>query len=118
MQYFTDCQQITLESVLKRGEYKRHAMNPEDLEWFVYVVECRDKSFYTGIAKNVSQRIDQHNEGKGAKYTRGRGPVRLLAQTGPFSHGEALRLERSIKKCSKPEKLTMLSSSEPNKETK
>ena len=118
MQSFTDCQQFPLESVLKRREYMQHAMNPEDLEWFVYVVECRDKSFYTGIAKDVGQRIDQHNEGKGAKYTRGRGPVRLLAQNGPFSQGEALRLERSVKKCSKPEKLAFLNAAEPKSLTK
>ena len=113
MQSCSDCQQIPLETVLKGREYSYYAMNPEDLEWFVYLVECRDKSFYTGIAKDVSQRIGQHNEGKGAKYTRGRGPVRLLAQSGPFSQGDALRLERIIKKCSKSEKLAVLQAAQP-----
>ena len=113
MQSCGDCQQIPLETALKGREYSYCAMNPEDLEWFIYVVECRDKSFYTGIAKDVPQRIDQHNEGKGAKYTRGRGPVRLLAQNGPFSQGDALRLERSIKKCSKSEKLARLQAVQP-----
>ena len=46
--------------------------------WFVYVVRCRDGTLYTGIARDVVARIAKHNEGKGARYTRGRGPVRLL----------------------------------------
>ena len=65
--------------------------------WWVYLVECRDGSQYTGIAVDVARRIDQHNAGKGARYTRGRGPVRLVAKTGPMVRGEALRLEARVK---------------------
>ena len=97
MQSFTDCQQFPLESVLERGEYLQHAMNPGDLEWFVYVVECRDKSFYTGIAKDVAQRIEQHNEGKGAKFTRGR-KWKLAYSKRYLSKSVAMREEYKLKK--------------------
>jgi putative endonuclease len=62
-------------------------------EWYVYLLECRDGSFYCGIARDVARRVDLHNSGKGAKYTRGRGPVRVVATSTPLEKGEALRLE-------------------------
>ena len=46
--------------------------------WFVYMVRCNDGTFYTGISPDVQKRVDLHNSGKGAKYTRGRIPVRLV----------------------------------------
>jgi putative endonuclease len=46
--------------------------------WQVYLVRCADGSFYTGIARDLTARIDSHNRGTGAKYTRGRGPVELV----------------------------------------
>lgn len=73
--------------------------------WFVYVVECSDGSLYTGVALDVARRIAVHNQGKGAKYTRGRRPVELLAEAGPLSRGDALRLEREIKQLPRGEKL-------------
>jgi len=66
-------------------------------EYFVYLVECADGTLYTGIAKDVERRIVQHDEGRGARYTRGRGPVKLLARAGPLPWGDALRLEREVK---------------------
>ena len=54
--------------------------------WQVYLVRCADGSYYTGIARDLTARIDSHNQGTGAKYTRGRGPVELVyaepARTG------------------------------------
>ena len=47
-------------------------------EWFVYILECSDKSLYTGITKNIPARLAKHNSGKGAKYTRSRRPCRLV----------------------------------------
>jgi putative endonuclease len=66
--------------------------------WFVYIVECGDGSLYTGIAKDVQARIEIHNKGKGAKYTRGRGPVRIKASSGPHNKSQALSLEAQIKR--------------------
>ena len=69
------------------------------MPWYVYVVECKDGSLYTGIAKDVEERIALHNAGKGAKYTRGRGPVRVVAESKAMrSMGKALKLEAKIKK--------------------
>ncbi len=48
-----------------------------DEGWSVYIVECSDRTFYTGITNDLERRVDEHNAGKGARYTRGRGPVSL-----------------------------------------
>ena len=66
--------------------------------WFVYIVRCTDASLYTGIARDVSARIAQHDAGKGARYTRGRGPLALCAVRKCTSKGDALRLELAIKR--------------------
>lgn len=65
--------------------------------WFVYLIECRDGSVYTGIAVDVARRYAMHVAGKGAKYTRSRPPARLL---GTFEHPDrasASRAEYAIK---------------------
>lgn len=66
--------------------------------WYVYLLECGDGSFYTGVANDVDRRVEEHNTGRGAKYTRGRGPVRLLAQSGPLDKSAAHSEEHRIKK--------------------
>ena len=65
--------------------------------WFVYVLLNPPGICYTGIAKDVARRLEQHNAGQGARFTRGRGPWRLLHMEGPLSHGDALRREAAIK---------------------
>lgn len=78
-------------------------------KWYVYLVRCADKTIYTGIALDVDKRIKEHNEGKrGAKYTRGRGPVALIKSFEVLSKGEALKLEYQIKKMPKDEKQKFL----------
>lgn len=74
-------------------------------KWYVYILKCADDTLYTGITKNLEKRIKQHNEGKGAKYTRGRGPVALVKSFTCNSKGEALKLEYRLKQLSKEEKL-------------
>ena len=59
-------------------------------DWTVYILRGGDGSLYTGIAKDVQARIKQHNEGRGATYTRTRLPVKLLYQPGALTHSEAL----------------------------
>ena len=66
--------------------------------WHVYIVRCSDQSLYTGIAKDVSVRVAQHNAGKGARYTRGRLPVELVYREAIGEHGAALRREIAIKR--------------------
>lgn len=82
----------------------------EDKLWYLYIVECRDGSLYTGITDDVHRRISQHNAGKGAKYTRGRGPVSLRYQESCTSHGDALRRELEIKRMTRQEKLALIES--------
>jgi putative endonuclease len=72
--------------------------------WYVYILRCRDQSLYTGIARNVKARIALHEAGRGARYTRGRGPFTLCVSRRCSEHGDALRLEYAIKQLSRDEK--------------
>jgi len=74
-------------------------------KWIVYILRCCDGTLYTGITNNLEKRIEQHNERKGAKYTRGRGPVALVKSFEVLSKSEALKLEYKIKQLSREEKL-------------
>lgn len=77
---------------------------PGPISHFVYLVVCADHTLYTGYTTNVARRLAAHNAGTGARYTRGRRPVTLVA-TWPFaSKGEALRAERMIKGLSRVQK--------------
>ncbi len=82
----------------------------EPMMWTVYLLRCSDQTLYTGITNNLEQRVKAHNEGKGAKYTRGRGPVEVVwSQTG-FSKSEALKIELRIKNFSRKEKEALIAS--------
>jgi len=72
--------------------------------WFVYVARCADGTLYTGIARDVAARIAQHDAGKGARYTRGRGPLSVRAVRRCVSKAEALRLELAVKALSRADK--------------
>lgn len=67
-------------------------------DWYVYIVRCADQSLYTGIARDVEQRIARHNAGAGAAYTRARRPVILVHQEAAADRGAALRREAAIKR--------------------
>ena len=66
--------------------------------WFVYLARCADGTLYTGIARDVATRIALHDAGKGARYTRGRGPLAVCAVRRCTSKGDALRLELAVKR--------------------
>ena len=72
--------------------------------YYLYILECADKTFYTGITNDLEKRIKTHNLGLGAKYTRGRIPVKLLEFISANSQSEALRLEHQVKKLPKLKK--------------
>ncbi len=72
--------------------------------WFVYLARCSDGTLYTGIARDVRARLAQHDAGKGARYTRGRGPLVLCAVRRCTSKGDALRLELAIKRLTRADK--------------
>jgi len=74
--------------------------------WFIYIVLCsKDNTLYTGITNDLDRRIEQHNANKGAKYTRGRGPITLVKSFTRSTKSEALKLEYRIKQLSREEKL-------------
>ncbi len=77
-------------------------------EHYVYIVECADLSFYTGYTTNVERRVAVHNIGKGARYTRSRLPVKLLAYWSLPTKTEALRVEHRIKQLSRQKKEDLL----------
>ena len=72
--------------------------------WYVYIARCRDGSLYCGVARDVAERIAKHDAGKGARYTRGRGPLKVEAVRKCPSHGDALRLELAVKRLPREEK--------------
>jgi putative endonuclease len=82
--------------------------NRERERWFVYIARCNDGSLYTGIARDVVLRVAAHNAGRGARYTRGRGPLAVCAQRRCDNKGDALRLEWAVKQLPRPEKETLL----------
>ncbi|MGF1509986.1 MAG: GIY-YIG nuclease family protein [Myxococcota bacterium] len=87
-----------------------------DEDWHVYLLRCGDGSFYAGIARDVDRRLEMHRSGKGARYTRGRGPLELVARAGPMGRSMALRLELTVKRAPRSRKvavLTTVSGSEP-----
>jgi putative endonuclease len=79
--------------------------------WRVYLLECADGTYYCGIAGDVDRRLEQHNGllPGGAKYTRSRRPVKLLASRACRDKSSACRLEYAVKAVSREKKLTVLS---------
>lgn len=80
-----------------------------DKAWFVYMLRCGDGSLYTGIARDVQARLQMHRSCKGAKYTRGRGPLELVYTEQCADKSEALKRELAIKALSREEKLHLIS---------
>lgn len=76
--------------------------------WYLYILRCRDGSLYTGITTDVERRLEAHRCGKGAKYTRGRGPLELVYREQCGDHSDALRRELEIKALTREEKLILI----------
>jgi len=66
--------------------------------WFVYLIRCRDGTLYTGVALDLDRRLAEHNAGRGARYTRGRAPVRMVAASRALDKRAAYRLEWQLKR--------------------
>jgi Predicted endonuclease containing a URI domain len=75
---------------------------------YVYIVECSDGTFYTGWTNNLQKRIDMHSKGIGAKYTRGRGPVKLVYHEMFELKEDAMKREYQIKRLTRQEKLLLI----------
>ena len=72
--------------------------------WKLYILRCGDGTLYTGITTDVEKRLEAHRTGKGAKYTRGRGPLELVYREECGDHSAALKRELEIKKLPREEK--------------
>ena len=72
--------------------------------WYLYILRCGDGTLYTGITTDVEKRLAAHRAGKGAKYTRGRGPLELVYREELPDHSAALKREYEIKSMSRQEK--------------
>ena len=75
--------------------------------WFVYMLRCGDGSLYTGITDDVPRRLEAHRAGRGAKYTRGRGPLEVVYQEQAEDKSAALRRECAIKRMKRSDKLKL-----------
>ena len=75
--------------------------------WVLYILQCGDGTLYTGITDNFPRRFAMHCSGKGAKYTRGRGPLTLRYREPCADHSQALKREAAVKKLTRPEKLAL-----------
>lgn len=84
------------------------AQAPTPTPWWVYVIECVDGTLYTGIARELAQRLTAHNAGTAAKYTRPRRPVILRYSETLPTKGEALRREAAIKRLPRTAKLALI----------
>ena len=80
--------------------------------WYLYILRCADDTFYTGITTDVEKRLETHRSGKGAKYTRGRGPLELVYRECCSSHSEALKREIQVKRLSRQEKQSLIGTAE------
>lgn len=76
--------------------------------WCVYILRCADDTLYTGITNNFDSRLAAHESGLGAKYTKGRGPFKLIYKENFDSRSEASKREAAIKKLSRNAKLALV----------
>lgn len=78
------------------------------MNWYVYILRCGDDTLYCGISPDIEKRLEQHRSGKGAKYTRGRGPLELVYSEICATHSDALKREAAIKRLTRPQKLILI----------
>lgn len=96
-------------AAMEQKEKKRRNTSAPKEAWFVYILQCKDGTLYTGIAKDLQKRFQAHNNGKGAKYTRTRRPVSLHYQETCRGRTEALIREYEIKTYSRSKKEALIS---------
>jgi len=92
------------------SQHLRYLIDREhvQMQWVVYILECADCSLYTGITNDLAKRLDAHNRGKGATYTRIRRPLSLRYQELHLTKGSALSREATIKSLTRSDKLALI----------
>ncbi len=86
----------------------QRSCNNLSIEHCIYILECKDGSLYTGYTNDLANRIEKHELGKGAKYTRGRGPFKLRYHEAFETKEEAMQVEYRIKRLSRIKKLQII----------
>ncbi len=85
--------------------------------WCVYLLRCGDGSLYCGVTNDLSKRLSAHRAGTGARYTRGRGPLRLVYQERAADRSAALSREHAVKQLSREEKLALVRAARPKRKS-
>ena len=85
-------------------------MKDEEQIWYLYILRCGDNTLYTGITVDVEKRFAAHSAGRGAKYTRGRGPLELVYRERCGTHSDALKREYEINRLTGEQKLALIAS--------
>ena len=95
---------------MQRNDWRRREGNRNIviMGYFVYILTCSDNSLYTGITNNIERRLEEHNKGEGAKYTRGRIPVALSYLESFEDKSGALKKEAQLKRLSRKAKLQLI----------
>ena len=76
--------------------------------WYLYILECSDGTYYTGITTDIPRRIQAHEDGKGAKYTKGRAPLKLIYSEECTDRSSASKRELQVKALAKEEKIALI----------
>lgn len=76
--------------------------------WQVYIIECADGTFYTGVTDDMDKRLEAHRQGRGARYTRGRCPLAVVYQEACCDRSAAQKREAAIKKLSRLQKKCLI----------
>ena len=83
--------------------------------WYLYIIECKTGEFYTGIAQDVIERVQEHNKGRPCRYTKFRGPVRLVYSEVCEDYNTARKREKQVKDFSRVKKLSLIKDFSPQK---
>ena len=96
--------------MIKQMQVKEETASCKNAEqWTVYILRCKDGTLYTGITKDIKRRVEQHNDGKGSKYTQNRRPVEVVYKEKKMGRANALVREAEIKHYSKGKKEQLVS---------
>jgi putative endonuclease len=101
---------VRLEAIGRRAQVISPVIgaSTDDRKWSVYVLRCGDGTLYTGATNDLDRRLEAHQRGKGAAYTRSRRPVRLVYSEAAGDRSTALRREAQLKRLTRPEKLALI----------
>ncbi len=81
--------------------------------WYLYIIECGDATYYTGITTDLQRRLELHVSGKGAKYCRGRTPLRIVFSQEFSGRSQASRAEIMVKRLSRANKIKLIEGQSP-----